>query len=1472
MRAEPQGGVLGTGDKGTVITTTVPGIWTCFGAFPGGSSGRAHATTSRRLSGPGAAMLDLFARSVSTQIRGARLAFLAFVTLAGATSASAQVIYTYDNSTTGVLSNAATPCATPLSRNFVVPATDSFTVGDIAVGVDIDHANRGDLRMTLVSPSGTTFQFVTEVADANDNYKAMFSVNSEGALSDGDIDPVSNTRYRRLVTSAGMNFYAGTSVGTWTLRVCDTVAATNGTFNSARLVLRHTAGTVASACGSSLTYDWALNGNVVAFSNFTVGGVTLTQGTTSGDAPADDLTTTGPSFVTRTTTNGGHPGYYSFTMDTSGDTELTSEFSLLTFSEPATWLTFTLLDVDREAGAWEDYIRVDGLDSGGNVVPKQVTLASANLQYAGDWVESDNANAANAATTGNVTIAFARPVNSLRVEYAQGDEPATGSAQQVIGLSDFQFCAFDYGDAPSSYNTTIASGSVTRNTMGQRTLFMGSAPDGETDGSPGALADGDGADEDGITFPTLISAPPAVQRWQCGAYLTAVGEYCVSVAATNNTAADAQLVGWVDFNADGDFNDANERSLPALAIGTGGAVDGTFTTGNVALGTTGSRILRWTGVTNATSAQTYVRVRLSSDASFFTASPAPNGQLTGGETEDHRIPASTLATRLNWVESKLDEGRLGIVFASATETGNVGYSIHEKQGDHYTRLTAQLIPSVSVNTTDVSQYKVELAHAPASGEFYIADHDVEGKTTLRGPFVVGRFYGYKGSTKSVDWSSVRTAVAENAASRAAAGGVQGAKLWVGKPGFYRVTAGELLAQGLDLDGVPVDQIAVGFRGAGIPRRVHPATGVFGAGSYVDFFASPDYSLYTAEMPYLLKSDGVGVIKIASETRAVAELRDAWYWATETYSPEVIYNFASPTSDPWHAAGMLAFPAAPAGVSLSLQPSNVASTEFAARLQADLIGVTNWSGAGPDHHVRLLVGGVEVGQTAFDGVRAASASALLPQLSSGTANILVEATGDTGFDYDLVYLDRVTLRYPRLPFADAQGRLFVEELNADADGGAVMGYDGDGTSTFRAGFEGSDLFPGFVANGLDSGAVVAYGGHDGEWVELASITAIGGAAQIPMLPGADSYWVSSADSLGDARVEALPFDTAITDGSADYLIISHSLFVDDLDDIVALQQSRGLTTKVVDVAQIYQQFGHALPEADAIRAYLQQVAGPMGVDYVLLVGADTYDYKNYLGTGSVSFVPTVYSRVGDIAYTPTDSAYADINGDDVPDFAIGRLPVRNLAELGVMSSKIVAVQGSNSQRSLLLVAGGTDGESDFSAISDGFAALLPGSWQSTEAYVDDIGIGAAGALVLDELNAGVSLVSYVGHSAPIQWSTADQTVLTSTQVGALSGGVSDLIVQWGCWNSYFVSPNADTMAHAFLLSPGKGAAGVIGVSALTGADAHQALGNALYPFLAPGSRVGDALRSAKTALAGQTGLHRNILISSTLLGDPAMPIR
>ena len=42
------------------------------------------------------------------------------------------------------------------------------------------------------------------------------------------------------------------------------------------------------------------------------------------------------------------------------------------------------------------------------------------------------------------------------------------------------------------------------------------------------------------------------------------GTFTLVVTVTNTTAKDAQLVGWIDFDANEILNDTDERSLPAL--------------------------------------------------------------------------------------------------------------------------------------------------------------------------------------------------------------------------------------------------------------------------------------------------------------------------------------------------------------------------------------------------------------------------------------------------------------------------------------------------------------------------------------------------------------------------------------------------------------------------------------------------------------------------------------------------------------------------------------------------------------------------------------------------------------------------------------------------------------------------------------------------------------------------------------------
>ena len=72
-------------------------------------------------------------------------------------------------------------------------------------------------------------------------------------------------------------------------------------------------------------------------------------------------------------------------------------------------------------------------------------------------------------------------------------------------------------------------------------------------------------------------------------------------------------------------------------------------------------------------------------------------------------------------------------------------------------------------------------------------------------------------------------------------------------------------------------------------------------------------------------------------------------------------------------------------------------------------------------------------------------------------------------------------------------------------------------------------------------------------------------------------------------------------------------------------------------------------------------------WVLLVGDASIDPRNYLGIGAFDFVPTklvatVYLK------TACDDWLADVNGDGVADFAIGRIPVRTPDEAALVSTR------------------------------------------------------------------------------------------------------------------------------------------------------------------------------------------------------------
>ncbi len=175
----------------------------------------------------------------------------------------------------------------------------------------------------------------------------------------------------------------------------------------------------------------------------------------------------------------------------------------------------------------------------------------------------------------------------------------------------------DYGDAPATYPTEAATqvnpADAARHIIVPN-LYMGAGVDAETDGQPDANAWGDdnndgNDDEDGVTFADYIgtAANPSA--------IMIIGDSNnITVNTTVPATETAYLNAWIDFNGDGDWDDAGEQIATNMP-------------------STGGNIIVPVNVAGSTPAgKTYARFRFSTEQNLL-----PTGTAIDGEVEDYVI-------------------------------------------------------------------------------------------------------------------------------------------------------------------------------------------------------------------------------------------------------------------------------------------------------------------------------------------------------------------------------------------------------------------------------------------------------------------------------------------------------------------------------------------------------------------------------------------------------------------------------------------------------------------------------------------------------------------------------------------------------------------------------------------------------------------------------------------------------------------
>jgi len=257
-----------------------------------------------------------------------------------------------------------------------------------------------------------------------------------------------------------------------------------------------------------------------------------------------------------------------------------------------------------------------------------------------------------------------------------------------------------------------------------------------------------------------------------------------------------------------------------------------------------------------------------------------------------------------------------------------------------------------------------------------------------------------------------------------------------------------------------------------------------------------------------------------------------------------------------------------------------------------------------------------------------------------------------------------------------------------------------------------------------------------------------------------------------------------------------------------------------------------------------------------------DPRNYMGMGSVDFVPTK-SIATYYLKSASDDWFADFNDSGIPSMALGRIPVRTAEEAAIVIGKLtrrpVAPPVDSWAKKVEIINDVPNGV-PFAKAADQIALLVP-----TPAYsVDRISLTTAGAGdVVTAFNNGSLLLNYIGHGSAELW---DQGSFSTWAAYSLTNGDKlPFVVTMNCLNGVFHDVWTESVAEGLLKSPNGGAIGVWASSALTSPDQQYLMNAELYKqIFGSTTSIGDAILKAKQATQD-----RDVRRTFILFGDPTL---
>lgn len=561
---------------------------------------------------------------------------------------------------------------------------------------------------------------------------------------------------------------------------------------------------------------------------------------------------------------------------------------------------------------------------------------------------------------------------------------------------------------------------------------------------------------------------------------------------------------------------------------------------------------------------------------------------------------------------------------------------------------------------------------------------------------------------------------------------------------------------------------------------------------------------------------------------------------------------------------------------------------------------------PDHQVDITLNGEPLGSAQWDGKKAhvveiedidTSRFVVGPNRLELSVPKRVQP-GEEEPWVDVVMLDWVDLRYPRLPNVGAPYR---SQILAD------LAVDG--------------IAPETVLHFVSEAPRVTAFGDSGTWIEAADLGPApegdGQVFAVPVLPEDRSYRVVAGAAYGTPAVIEVdrPSDLRADTNRADYLMIAHRTLLGASERLAEFHRDRGLDVALIDVQDIYDEWNGGIVHPRAIRdfiAYAQTSWTAPAPRFVLFVGDASWDTKNntaddanyanwvnrellagqgrfvdntdrgvarYEGEATASMralIPT-WSFASFEGHSASDNFFAATQGDDMyPDIAVGRFPVIDPAEVDAIVDKTIdyleRAKVGPWKRKIVWI---TNEEPAFQRRTDRSARMQQErGFEAVKIYpqkAEDDNTEHQDALQ-EAFDDGQLIVHFFGHGGRHIWRTGppdfkkNHDLFTLDHVDALEPNERlPMVLSMTCYSAPFDHPTADSIGEKFLRVEDRGAVAVFAASWRNN-PTPQFSEQVVEELTTPGATIGEAIMRAKQGVPSPT-----LVQTYNLLGDPALTL-